>query len=218
MFITIQADEYHRYSELLAQMFRLRKRVFIDELGWDVAATGDQERDAYDAMAPVYLVWCSRDCKTLYASMRLMPTTGPTLLNDVFRRTFPEDIELSAPGTWEATRCCIDRALIARDFPHIDAVRAFCLLALAGAECAVVHGISSVVANYEPHMKRIYQRAGLRINEIGRADGYGKLPVCCGHFPISREIVEHSRSVLGLDRPHERTPAWGEQQAFAGAA
>ncbi len=218
MFITVQADEYHRYAELLVEMFRLRKRVFLDELGWDVAAVNDEERDVYDNMGPVYLLWCSNDCRTLYASMRLMPTTGPTLLYDVFRNTFPRDIELSAPGTWEATRCCVDKETIARDFPHIDLVRAFCLLSLAGAECAQSHGISSVVANYEPHMARVYSRAGLQIEEIGRADGYGKLPVCCGHFPISREIVERCRSVLQLTRPLTQKPFWPRQQDLAGAA
>ncbi|MEP9372884.1 acyl-homoserine-lactone synthase [Mesorhizobium sp. KR1-2] len=201
MFITIQAHEYGKYQSLLDQMHRLRKRVFKDQLGWDVPVQGEHERDRYDDMKPVYVVWCSPDAKTLYGSMRLMPTTGPTLLYDVFRRTFPHAADLTAPGIWEATRTCIDVEAIARDHPDTDPARAFGLLCLATAECAVAHGIRTMICNYEPHMARVYGRAGLEVQELGRADGYGRRPVCCGGFAMTKATVARMRSVLKVDLP-----------------
>ena len=91
MFVTIEAHEYHKYPTLMDRMFKLRKEVFSDQLGWDVSVDDDYERDIYDQKMPAYLVWCDDDRKELYGSMRLMPTTGPTLLYDVFRRTFPNE-------------------------------------------------------------------------------------------------------------------------------
>lgn len=199
MFISIQAHEFHKHSALLDQYFRLRKAVFYDQLGWDVVAKDGREQDCYDDLGPVYLFWCSDDGKTLYGGMRLMPTMGPTLLYDVFRRTFPAAAELSAPGIWEGTRMCVDNVALQQDYPEIDAGRAFCLLLLALCECALAHGIHTMVSNYEPHLRRIYQKAGAEVVELGRADGYGARPVCCGCFEVSISVRTAMRKALGVD-------------------
>ncbi|CAN7522452.1 acyl-homoserine-lactone synthase [Rhizobium sp. LjRoot254] len=207
MFITIQSHEYSKHAWLTDQMYRLRKRVFADQLNWDVPVVGEYERDGYDAMRPVYLVWCDDSKQKLYGSLRLMPTTGPTLLHDVFRRTFPADVDLMAPGIWEGTRMCVDEAAIQADFPEIDAGRAFCLLLLALCECAMAHGIHTMISNYEPQLKRIYKRAGAEVDELGRSDGFGKYPVCCGAFEVSDEVLVRMRTALKIDLPlYRKTP------------
>jgi len=114
MFVIIQAHEYQKYAFILDQMFRLRKKVFADTLGWNVPVIGPFERDSYDSLCPAYLVWCNETRTRLYGGMRLMPTTGPTLLYDVFRATFPQAANLIAPGIWEGTRMCIDEEAIRR--------------------------------------------------------------------------------------------------------
>ena len=201
MFITLQAHQYDAHRHLLDQMFRLRKRVFHDELKWEVSIADGMERDSYDSLNPVYLLWVTEDAQTLYGCMRLMPTTGPTLLYDVFRRTLPDAATLISPGIWEATRTCIDSDRVARDFPGVDQARGFGLLCLAAAECALQHGIHTVLSNYEPQMKRIYLRSGARISELGRADGYGLRPVCAGAFEISKEFVTSMRTAMDVHTP-----------------
>ncbi len=200
MFIVVQKHEYEKYSTLLDQSFRLRKQVFFDRLGWDVSVDGDVEHDTYDDLGPAYLMWCNDTADTLYGTIRLMPTTGPTLLFDVFRSTFP-DVTLCAPGIWEGTRMCIDEIAIRRDYPHLPSARAFSLLLLALCECGLEHGIHTLVSNYEPHLRRIYQRAGLRVTELGRADGFGRSPVCCGIFDVTEETRQAMRRALDVTRP-----------------
>jgi len=201
MFVIIQAHEYQKYAFILDQMFRLRKKVFADILGWNVPVIGPFERDSYDSLCPAYLVWCDETRTRLYGGMRLMPTTGPTLLYDVFRATFPQAANLVAPGIWEGTRMCIDEEAIADDFPDVDAGRAFSMLLLALCECALDHGIHTMISNYEPHLKRVYKRAGAEVDELGRADGYGKYPVCCGAFEVSERVLDRMRASLGIDTP-----------------
>ncbi len=53
----------------------------------------------------------------LYGGMRLMLTTGPTLLYDVFRATFPQAANLVAPGIWEGTRIVSTRKQSPTIFP-----------------------------------------------------------------------------------------------------
>ena len=96
---------------------------------------------------------------------------------------------------------CVDEAALRADFPEIDGGRAFCLLLLALCECAMAHGIHTMISNYEPHLKRIYKRAGAEVQELGRADGYGKYPVCCGAFEVSKDVLVRMRNALGIDLP-----------------
>ena len=206
MYLLIQAHEYHKLNKLLDQSFRLRKRVFADRLGWEVCVSGDRERDRYDDFHPAYLLWCDEDRSQLYGSVRLMPTTGPTLLYDVFRETFPDACDLIAPGIWEGTRMCIDEDAIDRDFPDLRPDRAFCLLLLALCEAALANGIHTMISNYEPHMRRVYKKAGAVFDELGRAFGFGKFPVCCGAFEVSPRILQQMREKIEISRPLYRKP------------
>lgn len=200
MFITVEAHEYADHQILLNQMHRLRKKTFHDDLQWDVPIDGDIERDQYDDCSPAYLLWCSADKTILYGSIRLMPTTGPTLLYDVFRDTFP-NASLAGPGIWEGTRLCVDEENIRRDFPSITPRRAFCLLLLALCECALAHGIHTLISNYEPATALIYRRSGLDVTELGRSIKHGKYPVCCGLFEVSTTVLSKMRKTLKLDLP-----------------
>lgn len=201
MYFLVQAHQYTQYLGLLDQSFRLRKRIFADRLGWDVTVTGDMEKDEYDRLGPAYLVWCDDTQTRLYGSIRLMPTTGPTLLYGVFRDTFPGSYDLSAPSIWEGTRMCIDEDLIAHDHPSLKGDEAFCKLLLALCEMALDNGIETLLSNYEPQMKRLYQRAGAEVEELGRSTRHGRYPVCCGSFEVSERILARMRLKLGVSTP-----------------
>lgn len=198
MFILVQESEYAEHRVLLNKMYALRKTVFFDELKWDVSVDEKGERDRYDDLGPAYLLWCDEACSTLYGSLRLLPTTGPTLLNDVFRRTYAPDLDLCHPSIWEGTRMCVDTEAVEADMPEIGPRSAMVHMLVALAECALEKGISTLVSNYEPHMKRIYQQAGAPLTEVGRADGYGRRPVCCGLFSVNRKVIDTMRGKTGL--------------------
>ena len=69
MFILVQAHQYTRYKSLMDQAFRLRKRVFHDQLGWAVTIDDDCEHDEYDALRPAYLMWCNDRADRLYGTV-----------------------------------------------------------------------------------------------------------------------------------------------------
>ena len=68
-------------------------------------------------------------------------------------------------------------------------------------ECGLSHGSKTLVSNYEPHLARVYRRAGLAVEEVGRADGYGRSPVCCGIFEVSEEVRTRMQQALGVGAP-----------------
>lgn len=217
MYLLVQAHEYRKYSDLLEQSFRLRKKIFADRLGWKVSVHGAYERDGYDDLHPAYLLWCDEGLTQLYGSVRLMPTTGPTLLYDVFRNTFPDACDLVAPGIWEGTRMCVDEAAVVHDFRDMRPDRAFCLLLLALCEVALDNGIHTMISNYEPQMRRVYQKAGAEFDELGRSDGYGRFPVCCGVFEVSPRVLAAMRRKIKILEPLYRRPQFPQDARIESA-
>lgn len=128
VFLLIQPYQHYRYAGLLEQSFRLRKRVFHDCLGWQVDVHHGLERDAYDGLGAVYLVWCDKDAHHLYGTVRLMPTTGPTLLHDVFRRTVEARIWCLQPHG-KAHECALmstSSERLNRRSAHLERLGSFC--------------------------------------------------------------------------------------------
>lgn len=201
MFTLIHPHETATNTHLMRAMFRLRKRVFYDQLKWTVQISGDEERDGYDDLGASYLVWRSGDRSRLYGAVRLMPTDGPTLLHDVFWATHGRNADLIGSDIWEGTRMCLDEELLAQDFPKMDAGRGFSLMLLALCEAALALGINRLVSNFEPMMSRVYRRAGVRMQMHGSADGYGRRPVCCASFAVSHQVRHSMRQALSIAGP-----------------
>jgi hypothetical protein len=65
-------------------MFRNRAETFSDRLGWKVVVRDGYERDVFDDANPLYLVSVDPDTEEYWGSLRLLPTTGPNMLRDVF--------------------------------------------------------------------------------------------------------------------------------------
>jgi acyl-homoserine lactone synthase len=89
-----------------ASMFRDRKRLFVDLLGWDVPVVGGQfELDAYDGDDALYLIAANEDGQHI-GSMRLLPTTGGHLLADLFAELCDAEVP-RGPHVMEITRLCL---------------------------------------------------------------------------------------------------------------
>jgi len=108
MIVVLEQYNTYKYSHLIDEMFRLRARIFRDRLNWDVEVTDGKERDRYDDEQPVYIIHSDNGAREVKGSLRLLPTTGPTLLADIFSDTLPDAVNLSAPSIWECTRFCLD--------------------------------------------------------------------------------------------------------------
>lgn len=215
MITAIQSHQFDQNRDLVDSIYRLRKTIFADTLDWDVPVHGDQEHDAYDAMDPVYLVMTDENREKVFASMRLMPTTGPNLLHDVFAETIPDAANLSAPHIWECTRFCVDETLD-RSGEAYGNIHASSLLLLGLCEFGMRSGITMIAANFDPAMRRVYNRSGCEVEVLGRADTFGPRPVCCGTFEVSARILRQMRAKLGIVNPIFRSyREWNQPDVLA---
>jgi len=188
MFVVIEQYNAHKYSHLIDEMFRLRARIFRDRLRWDVQVADGKERDKYDNEGPVYIIYTDSEAREVKGSLRLLPTTGPTLLADVFADTLPDAAHLSAPTIWECTRFCLDDKISDKQ----QRLFASAVLIAALGDVAIRAGIESIIGNFDATMLRLYRRIGCEVEILGSTSRYGR-SVYLGLFPVSEPILQRIR-------------------------
>ncbi|OYY02995.1 MAG: hypothetical protein B7Y73_07835 [Acidocella sp. 35-58-6] len=166
MIITLSQDDRIEHPALFDQMFQSRAAVFHDRLGWDVVVKDGHEVDRYDEEAdPVYLLAVDEH-QQVRGSLRLLATTGPTMLQSEFRHFFEDDVDVMAPTIWECTRFCVPPVL-GRTEQDVGIVSAELLIGLC--ELCLASGIEFVVGVYDTPMTRIYARIGWCPEVLARA-------------------------------------------------
>ncbi len=80
MIHVVHQGNQHLYARQLDQMFRMRHAFYIEGHGWkDLTSKDGRETDEFDDLSAVYLL-SLEPTGQVAASVRLNPTTGPTLL------------------------------------------------------------------------------------------------------------------------------------------
>ncbi len=166
MIITLSQDDRIEYPALFDQMFKSRAAVFHDRMGWDVAVKDGHEIDRYDEEAdPIYLLAVDEH-QQVRGSLRLLATTGPTMLQSELKHFFDDDVDVAAPTIWECTRFCVPPVL-GRTTQDVGIVSTELLIGLC--ELCLASGIEFVVGVYDTPMTRIYARIGWCPEVLARA-------------------------------------------------
>ncbi len=172
----IYGDEIDNFPRLKRSMFVDRADQFKRRLNWAVTVDANgEERDEYDAMNPLYVIWEKPD-GTHGGSMRLLPTTGRCMVNDHFLE-LTDGVRLSSPLIWECTRFCL-----ARDAEPKTAGA----LMLGGGEIMAGFGVEHYVGVFDARMVRIYRMIGSSPEILG-AKGEGRERISVGLWGFSEE-------------------------------
>ena len=169
--VVVEPHNAPEHRHLLDEMFRLRAHVFSGRLDWDVVVIDDMERDRFDDLMPVYIM--DTDGPTVRGSLRLLPTTGPTLSEETFSDTIPDAAALSAPTIWECSRLCIG------DYPVRMQVEIAANLLIAVGKLCLRHGIETIIANTHIRIIRLCQRVGFDVEILGYTDRFGERVFLC---------------------------------------
>ena len=189
----LYADALGRYPTLARSMFRDRADQFHTRLGWDVSVDASgEERDAYDGLNPLYVIWERAD-GSHGGSMRLMPTTGRTMVNEHFAGLLGGG-RIESPLIWECTRFCLAR--------HTDPGAAAALM-LAGGEVMEGFGVAHYVGVFDARMVRIYNRIGAAPEVLG-SEGAGRAQISVGLWSFSPEARARVAASAGIDPAQSR--------------
>ena len=85
---------------LLDGMYKLRHTVFAERLKWTSLNNSQREINLYDVINPVYLI-CRDPAGEVVGCWRLLPTTGPYMLKDIFPHLLWGAPPPERPDTWE---------------------------------------------------------------------------------------------------------------------
>jgi N-acyl-L-homoserine lactone synthetase len=182
--------------EAFDQMFRARASVFHDRLGWDVEVRNGREIDRYDEEHdPLYLV--SVDSRgRLTGSLRLLPTTGPTMLSNEFSGFFNEPVDIESPTAWECTRFCVH--------PETEGPTSYRMvsseLLIGLCELCLASGIEQIVGVYDDRTTRVYARIGWSPAPMAASRSeVGSLIV--GIWDVSQEALHSMRQRVQSVKP-----------------
>ena len=201
----VRSPANHAYAATLDEMFHQRHKVFVRILGWDLPDADHEkqhEADRFDGPETVYLL-VMRGGDLLGAS-RMVPTTGPHLMRDVFPGLCSGGAP-AGPDIWEWSR-----GHVKPDEPHQVRSRVLDHIFLSGYEFALAAGIGSLTAQINAAEFPRWLKRGLVVEMLGpplRLDVGGEIAalrhkVTPATLARVREQTGIFRAVLtGPDRP-----------------
>ena len=105
-------------------------------------------------------------------SLRLLPSTGETMLRHEFAAMFDEPVDFGSPTAWECSRLCIHpRASTSMSSTAFQTVSTELLSGLC--ELALRSGIDQIVGLYDQRMTRVFRRIGWCPQPLTEAVGGG---------------------------------------------
>lgn len=186
----VYAEDLTQFPLLQETMFKDRARQFRDRLGWDVCVNSKgHERDQYDDGNPLYVIWENPD-GSHGGSLRFLPTTEPTMVNDHFSHLM-DGSKICHPLIWECTRFCLSEKAL----PQVSAA-----LMLGGMEMGLQFQLTDVVGVFDRRMKRIYSRLGWIPTILGEETGNVD-PIAVGIWEFDAAIRPKLLKRSGISAP-----------------
>lgn len=193
-----------KFRASLDAMHRDRKKIFVDALKWDVPVVdGQYEIDQFDTDRAIYLVALDPKDQHHLGSVRLLPTTGPHLLSDVFPYLCDKGVPVG-DDIWELTRLCtaprkdIEPRLIRRR------------LATAMCEFGLLYGINKYTCVTHVQWLSHLLALGWECEPLGEPQQVGKDVIGAMSISITPATLQLFRTKLGTRTPVLQLDAFAE--------
>jgi N-acyl-L-homoserine lactone synthetase len=195
----ISAAHTHLFPEVIDAMFRCRAQTFSERLGWRVVVKDGYERDRFDDENPLYLVSVDPCSGEYRGSLRLLPTTGPNMLRDVFPSLLNDDEVIESATIWESSRICAvaNNHNLGRVGGGVSHVLAELLVGIG--DVARLAGLTQIVSVFDARVFRILASAGCKpqiLSTPRRIDGTMSY---AGVFNMDEAFQQAVRGTLGIE-------------------
>ncbi|WP_295533708.1 acyl-homoserine-lactone synthase [uncultured Thioclava sp.] len=169
---TFEFSQLHQHGTAFYDFLRLRKKVFVDQLGWDVPHNSDVEMDQYDTPLAHYSIVLKDG--NVVGGARAMSTTaiwGPNTymlrdahlgkLGHIPAQVLPDDI--ASDRIWECTRLVISDAL------STQVERTACLGMIVDGlvERAMARGAEELICLSSLALMRALRQVGYDVSRMG---------------------------------------------------
>lgn len=185
--VAIDHTQAGHHLDLLTKMFELRRRV-LDNRDYEAPVTRDVGFDIYDMLKPTYLLVMSEE-ENLVGCVRLLPTTGPTMLRDGFAARFGTNRIPSGPTILESSRFCV-ATKFASDFDRNGLSRVAYVLFAAMIEMMWNLSAQSIVMVTDTRTEHGLNRAGWPMRRLASPQLSGGTMVVPGLLHGSSEALD----------------------------
>lgn len=150
-------------TSTLNEMYTLRARVFKGKKRWDVQIKDNKEIDTYDALNPYYMIIRKKVSFELIGCWRILYTTGPYMLKDIF----PDLLHgCSAPSDDKTLE--LSRFIVCSDAPNNSKLSIITLKAIQSLVVfATTLNVSRLVTVTTVGVERMLIRSGISIARLG---------------------------------------------------
>lgn len=153
-------------SELMVGVARYRHKVFVEKLGWQLQCDDSLEYDQFDRDDTVYVV-AQNDADEVIGTARLLPTTRPYLLSEVFPQLLNGAQPPCSPDVWELSRfAAVD--FNSRGSSALEQFSSPIAVGLlrASQQCAAAHGAKRFITVSPLGVERLLRRAGFQAHRL----------------------------------------------------
>ena len=195
----IPATQAHLFPRATDAMFRCRAQTFSERLGWEVVVREGYERDRFDDENPLYLVSVDPRSGDYWGSLRLLPTTGPNMLRDVFPALLKDDEAIESATIWECSRICVAAQEGTQDRNRRGVSNVLAELLVGIGDVARLAGLTQIVAVFDARMFRILEAAGCKPEILGTPRRIGGTMSYAGLFDMNETFQQAVRKGLGIE-------------------
>lgn len=193
----ISSKNRHLYAREMEQHFRLRHRIFVDELGWAALRKPDaREIDQFDTEHSIYLLGIEPG-HGVVAGTRLGPSLLPHLLSDVFPHAAAHKGVPRAPDIYDWTRIFVAPSRRSEVRP----CRSAGTIKTAVLEYCLANGIRQVTGLGEPYWIPALYKLGWNPRPLGLPIEHEDRLLLAFTCDVTPEALMQTRSIFGFDRP-----------------
>lgn len=183
----VTAHNRWSHRRLMDRMFEDRKAIFVDLLKWDIPHDGRFERDQYDDEDTEYLIVNELNSSEHYASVRMLRTDRPHMLEALFPELCDQGIP-RGPDIREISRMCLSSR-----HRGPERMRFRNLLASAMTEYGLLAGIRAYTAVMEVGRMSRVLAAGWRCEPLGMPRKIGPTMVGALMIHIDPDTIRRLR-------------------------
>jgi acyl homoserine lactone synthase len=182
--VNFRTGTVHSFSgEYFRGLSQYRHRVFVEMLGWELQCEHGIETDQFDRDDTIYVV--AHDAASEIIGLgRLLPTTRPYLLGEVFPELLNGNTPPSSPDVWELSRfAAVDFNAEATSAMGQFSSEIAIELLHQSIETARAHGAKELITVSPLGIERLLRRSGFKAHRAGP-------PKMCGRHAVFANVID----------------------------
>ncbi len=197
MIYQIDRSNRRQFASQLDQMYRIRHHLYVERRGWSALRREDgREIDQFDTADAVYLLGLD-ETGAVTGGTRLIPTTAPHLMRDVFAHAVTLGEIPCSDSVFEWTRYFLTREPEDRTARRRQAGELLCAM----FEFGLAHGLSHFSLVCDTFFLPMFHEAQWAIKLLGVPTPYAEGTCIALTFECSREALMSTREVRGVAGP-----------------